>query len=477
MSTLLWSPQPGPQTDFVRCPVFEVMFGGARGGGKTEASVGEWIGHSDLYQEYASGLFLRRRRKDLDGVIERTLQLYSKLGGKYNATRNTWRMPKGSLLEFGYLERPDDVLQYQGRSFTRIYVEEAAQFPSYSPIAKLKATLRSANKVPVGMRLTSNPGGAGHQWVKERYINPAPKGYKIIKDVDEYEIDGKKIQLELERVFIPSKITDNRLLLESDPTYILQLKQTGSESLVKAWLEGDWDAVDGAYFDEWDQKIHVLYTRDYLHRIPDKAVRFRALDWGSAKPFSVGWYVVSDGTWGLPKNALLRYREWYGTKSGGNMGLKMHAKAVAEGILNREKGEVITYGVADPSIFKEDGGPSIAELMAVTGVDWFPADNQRMQGWNRIRQSLLEHELFFLDNNVHMIRTLPAIQHDEDKPEDLDTHSEDHLADELRYAVMSRYWALDSMEQPPSTPKDIRSWTITELIERNSTKSRVSSYD
>ena len=316
---VIWQPQEGPQTALVACPIFEVFYGGARGGGKTEGSIGDWLEHSGRYGEAATGVFFRRKFKQLEEVVARTSQLYSQIGAKYNEQKATWSMPGGGRLKFRYLERDSDAQEYQGHSYTRVYVEEATNFPSPAPINLLRGTLRSAAGVPVGMRLTGNPGGPGHHWVKSRYITPDPRGYRVIKE----DFEGlNKETITLERVFIPSKLNDNRLLQENDPFYVARLRQSGSEALVRAWLEGNWDLVDGAFFDCWDPNLHILRVGEWLHRIPRWSLRFRAFDWGYAKPFNCGWYAVSDGTWGLPAEALVKYREWYGRR-----GSRMRAPA------------------------------------------------------------------------------------------------------------------------------------------------------
>ncbi len=468
-ATILWQPQQGPQTALLECPVFEVFYGGARGGGKTESSIGDWLQHSSQFGENAIGIFVRRKLTQLSEVIARTKQIFKPLGAKYNEQQKTWTMPGGGRLKFVYLERDSDAEEYQGHSYTRVYVEEATNFPSPAPIDKLRATLRSGAGVPVGMRLTGNPGGAGHNWVKRRYIDPDPRGFKIITESEELEYDGIKQTVSLSRVFIPSKIGDNVLLMRNDPTYILRLRQSGSEALVKAWLEGNWDIVDGAFFDNWDQK-HVL-SMDWLNRIPKRAMRFRAFDWGSAKPFSVGWYVISDGSWGLPVGAMVKYREWYGAK-GPNKGLKMTADQVADGILNREKGEIISYGAADPSIFIRDGGPSIGETMIIRGCNWTRADNRRKPGWEIMRQRLAGENgdpmLYFLECCEDSIRTIPTLQHDETDPEDLDTEAEDHAADETRYACTSRPWVPKGKPLPPgyAAQQGQEQRTISSFIEQ-----------
>ena len=473
--TILWSPQPGPQTALLECPIFEVFYGGARGGGKTESSIGDWLQHSSLYGEGAIGIFFRRKLVQLAEVIARTKQIFHKLGAKYNEQQKTWTMANGARLNFAYLERDSDAEEYQGHNYTRVYVEEVTNFPSPAPIDKLRATLRSGSGVPVGMRLTGNPGGAGHNWVKKRYIDPNPCGYQVIAEEMEIEVDGVKRMVSLSRVFIPSKIGDNQLLMRNDPTYILRLRQSGSEALVKAWLEGNWDIVDGAFFDEWDEYVHVLPTNEFLALRNPGMLYFRGFDWGSAKPFSVGWYAVLDkeykiGERTLPKGAMVKYREWYGS-TGPNKGLKMTADLVAQGIVEREKGERIRYGVADPAIFIRDGGPSIGETMAIHKCSWRRADNKRKAGWEQVRQRLVGSGgtpmLYFCDCCEDTIRTLPTLQHDETDPEDLDTEAEDHAADETRYAVMSRPWVPKAA--PPAgsgLPKLPGQFTINELVER-----------
>jgi hypothetical protein len=133
------------------------------------------------------------------------------------------------------LEREDDAEKYQGHSYTRIYGEELTNWASPRGLDRLKATLRSSSGVPVGFRASANPGGPGHQWVKARYIDPAPAGYRILND------EGGQT-----RVFVPSRLADNKILTAADPEYANRLKSAGPEAVVRAWLEGDWDVVEGA---------------------------------------------------------------------------------------------------------------------------------------------------------------------------------------------------------------------------------------
>lgn len=435
---IIWQPQPGPQMHLLTCPVFEVFYGGARGGGKTDGMLGEWVAHAHRYGDRASGLMVRRTRTELYDTIERSRQLYTLIGAKFNEQDKLWRFPNGARLRFAYLERDADAANYQGHNYTRVYVEEIGNFPNSAPIMKLMATLRSSAGVPCRFRATGNPGGPGHHWVKARYIDPAPHGYQIIRDGG------------LDRVYIPAKVMDNHALMQSDPTYVDRLRMSGSPELVRAWLEGDWSVIAGAFFPEFSIERHVVQPFE----LPAHWTRIRAADWGSARPFSIGWYAVSDGTLpAFPRGAMIKYREWYGMQDGQpNVGVKMPAEQVADGIKEREI-EKVTLGVMDPAAFASDGGPSIAERMSTRGVQFMRADNKRVTqagalgGWDQLRARLIGDDapmLYFFSTCVHTIRTLPALQHDEHKPEDVDTEAEDHAADETRYACMARPWVKDA---------------------------------
>ena len=360
-----------------------------------------------------------------------------------------FRGPNGGRLRFSYLESDSDADAYQGHSYTRLYPEEMGTFPSEAPINKLQATLRSGHGVPCKMKGTCNPGGPGHQWVKARYrLDLFPKGFETFEIEFKNPWTGKV--LKKTRTFIPSKVNDNKYLGDD---YVANLYQVGSKQLVDAWLNGDWSVVEGAFFDCWSALKHVIPPFE----IPKDWLRFRSCDWGSAKPFSVGWWAIvqddqqlADGRI-LPRGAMVRYREWYGMKPGHpNVGLKMTAEDVADGIKAREYGEDIRYGVIDPSAFQVDGGPSIGERMSMRKIHFTKADNKRVAklgalgGWDMLRHRLTGIDdvpmIYFFSTCAHAIRTLPALQHDPAKMEDVDTEGEDHAPDEIRYAAMSRPW-------------------------------------
>lgn len=462
---VVWKPQPGPQTKLLTCPetISEVFYGGARGGGKTDGVLGRFIGRAHRYGENASGIMLRRERTQLIDTIERARQLYIPLGCTFEAHPPRFRFPNGARLLMAYLERDTDAEAYQGHSYTDVCVEELGNFPNAAPVKKMMATLRSAQGVPTQFIATGNPGGPGHQWVRARYIDPAPLGYEVITDPD----------TGLTRVYIPARVGDNQALLSADPQYVARLKASGSPELVRAWLDGDWTVIAGAFFPEFTLQRHVRKA----FQIPAHWTRFRAMDWGSARPFCVLWFAVSDGSLsGVPRGALVCYREWYGSTGEPNVGLKMTAEEVAREILARERGDTIVYGVIDPAAFNSDGGPSIAERMRGLGCHWDRADNARVArvgaqgGWDQVRARLKDDALILFDCCKDLIRTLPALQHDPNKLEDVDTDAEDHAPDTLRYGCMSRPWVQDA---PTNTPiRFPTAMTINEIIQHHARRER-----
>jgi hypothetical protein len=471
MPKLAWKPQIGPQAALVDCPLPEVFFGGARGGGKTDGVLGKWAIKERKYGAAFNAIMFRRTQVSSEDAIERSKEIYTPLGAKWAAPR--WRMPNGGRIGFAYLDSVDDAQQYQGRNVTDAWVEEAGQFPKPDPIMRLFGVLRSSAGVPIQLILTANPGGAGQHWIRSRYeLHPFPlKPRRLLRPLP----DGTLHQVGV----IPSRIRDNLILMESDPGYVSRLHLVGSAALVKAWLEGDWTAIEGAYFDCWSER-NIIEP----FAVPSDWVRFRSGDWGSYSPFSIGWWAVVQDDYLvlqsrlLPRGALVRYREWYGSKdpAQGAVGLKLTAEEVADGIIRRERDDPrLAYGVMDPSVFKEDGGPSIGEringrLLFKQRTPFHGADNTRvsttrdrrgaMSGWDQMRARIIGKGtvpsntpmIYTFDTNVASIRTIPVLQHDPDKHEDLDTESEDHAADDWRYACSSRPWT--RFKPVPDMPKD-----------------------
>jgi hypothetical protein len=467
-----WRAQPGPQLVAIQKPwVPELMFGGARGGGKTAFLLGDFA--QDVPTPagpYWHGVLFRRTYPQLEEVVKQSMEMYPPWFGRDNVRwtekDKTWRWKNGATLKLRFLELDGDWMEYQGHQYGWVGFDELTTWPNAENYLRIKANLRSARPEVKykRMRSSANPGGPGHEWVKEYFgIGRYPKGSVLLTPEDESTST---------RMFLPSKVTDNKILLAADPNYVNRLKGLGSPELVRAWLEGDWNVVQGAYFPEFTPARHVIRPFE----VPSDWPRMCAMDWGSAAPFAVYWAAISDGSCldngqYLPRGSLVVYREWYGAKSA-NRGLKMTAEEVAEGIVNRTpEDEKIRDFVIDPAAFAMNGGPSIAERMMTSvpsgTLSMRRGDNKRIPGWDQLRDRLRgdgEHPaIYFFSTCQHLIRTLPALQHDEIKPEDVDTEGEDHAGDAVRYLCMMRPWL---PEKPPADKPRMTGYCLDELWEQ-----------
>lgn len=467
-----WRPQAGPQEEAVKLAIInELFYGGAVFGGKSDFLLGDFAQDVPRYGSAWHGILFRESYPQLEELIKRAKEIYPAWFGVsindiWYSQEKTFKFPNGSTLKMRFAEGDDDWMEYSGASFGWIGWDELPLMRSPNNYLKLKARLRSAGtEIPVKrIRATGNPGGPLHKWVKDYFrISEYPLGRVVFKQ------DG------MTRMFLRSRLEDNALGLKNDPAYEERLMGLGSPELVRAWRDGDWEIVQGAYFPEFVASKHVIEPFE----IPSRWLRFRAMDWGSSSPFCVHWFAVSDGTVpGIPREAVVLYREWYGAdKKKFNTGLKMQAEAVGAQIADLESLDgKITYGVLDPSAFRHDSGPSIAEKLGVGGADFHPADNTRigtkgaMGGWDEVRARLngdIEMVdgtprvvgppmLYIFSTCTTIIRTLPAMQHDPKKPEDMDTRGEDHAPDTLRYGLMSRPWVKGAKVErvPFSTGRD-----------------------
>lgn len=468
----VWTPQPGFQHAYLSCPFREMLIGGSRGGGKTDGIVGRILKRASQYGAHYSAVVLRQEMPQADDLIDRAEEVWSSFG-KFRRYDKTCAFINGASVRFRPLESIRDANKYHGQNVTEFIVEEAGNYPDPSPIMRLFGALRSAHGVPTSMSMSANPGGSGHAWLKQRYrLDVYKQGMQPLKTIIPAR-PGVHDEIEHTRIFLPAKITDNKILMQNDPSYIANLYQVGDEKLVRAWIDGDWDAVEGAFFEEWRDARHVL--ADF--KTPSHWVHFRSIDWGFARPFSVGWWTIAgdeiqhDGRT-IPRGALIRYREWYGCKAGQhNVGIRLNADEAAAGIKERTH-EKIDYTVLDPAGWGSQSGPSIAETLLRNGVPCRKADNKRVAthghlgGWDQLRQRLrgtieAEPMIYCTRSCKDSIRLMPQMQHDPLKPEDLDTDMEDHIADEWRYACMSRPWT----RSKPLPPEQFREPTFNEWIE------------
>ena len=437
-NNIIFKPNVGPQTEFLAAAEREVLYGGSAGGGKSYAMLADplrYMGHPSF-----SGLLLRHTTEELRELIYKSKEIYPQIwrGIKWSERKMQWVAPSGARLWMSYLDKDDDVLRYQGLAFSWIGFDELTQWSTPYAWNYMRSRLRStAHDLPIYMRATTNPGGRGHHWVKKMFIDPAPYG----KNFDATDIEtGNALRYPaghakagtalFKRRFIPARLSDNPYLAEQGDyeAMLLSLPEQQRRQL----LDGDWDIKEGAAFTEFDRNIHIVEP----YRIPNNWVKFRACDYGYGSMSGVLWFAVS------PAEQLIVYRELY-------VG-KVLAADLADRIIELEADDGgMRYGVLDSSLWHKRGdtGPSLAEQMIMRGCRWRPSDRSkgsRVSGKNEIHRRLQvdefteEPRLVFFNNCTNIASQLPALPIDKKNPEDIDTHSEDHLYDALRYGIMSR---------------------------------------
>ncbi len=446
---IIFSPNEGPQTEFLQAWEQEVLYGGAAGGGKSYAMLADPMRY--FSNPNFRGLLVRRTNDELKELKWKSISLYNNptIKGQWREKDSIWRFPSGAEFWFTYLERDEDVLRYQGQSFTWIGIDELTQYSTPFAWNYLRSRLRSTDpNLPLSMRATSNPGGPGHGWVKKMFIDPAPYNTTFdATDLDtgetlrypevypinhrmagqEHPMKGKAL---FQRRFIPASLYDNPYLMQ-DPNYEANLMSM-PEDQRRQLLEGDWNVADGAAFREFSPRHHVVkpFKIEYNWR------KFRSCDYGYGSYSAVHWYAIDN------EGTLIVYRELYVTKKTG--------KELAELILEAEKDENISYGVLDSSVWAERGttGPTVAEEMISAGCRWRPADRSkgsRSAGKNRLHELLKVNEvtnrpgIVFFDTCRQIITDLPVIPADPDGEDDIDDrYTSDHAYDSIRYGIMSR---------------------------------------
>lgn len=429
------------QEQFINTEAFETFFGGAAGGGKSYGQLVDAFLYALKYPKSKQIIF-RRTFPDLEkSLIRVSLEFYPRKVATYNTSKHVWYFKNGSIVDFGYIDTEKDVYQYQSAEYDVIRFDELTHFTEYM-YTYMISRCRGANPYPKHIKSSGNPGGVGHSWVKARFIDIGEpnKVHEITLD------NGKKSTV----IFIPSLVQDNMFLLDNDPDYIDRLELL-PEKEKQALLYGDWDIFDGQFFTEFDRKIHVIepfvIPKDWrIYRTRDYGLDMCATLW-IAMDYQMNCYA---------------YKELYES----DLIVSEAARKI-----NEMTDEKIQIDYAPPDLWNrnKDTGKSTADIFAENGQYLTKADNNRVTGWLAVHEWLkvykdeqgqLNSKLKIFSNCVNLIRTLPALQHDEKNPNDVavEPHELTHIPDALRYfCTMWQSPLVARKEKPKGT------YTPTEL--------------
>ena len=292
---VVWSPQE-KQAQFMKRGEYEALYGGAAGGGKSDALLAEALRQVNI--PCYRGIIFRKTYPQLTELEDRSAAIYRAAypKAKYNKTKHCWSFPSGAKIYFGAMQRSKDKLNYQGKHFDFVGFDELTQF-SWEEYSYMFSRNRPGGEgTRVYIRATANPGGPGHSWVKQRFITAGEPLKPINEQHTVYKPDGTEVKIKRSRVFVPASVFDNEKLLKNDPAYLASLSMLPTAEK-KALLYGDWDSFSGQVFSEWrDDPVHYE-DRLWTHvikpfEIPKHWVIVRGFDFGYTKPFSVGWYAV-----------------------------------------------------------------------------------------------------------------------------------------------------------------------------------------
>lgn len=467
---IAWEALPGSQRLFLNCPIFECLYEGTRGPGKTDSilmAYAKYVGKG--YGDRWQGVIFRREYKELDDLVAKSKRWFYQIfpEARWLASKSDykWVWPTGEELKFRVGKNADDYWSYHGHEIPFLGFEELTNWATLEFYLTMFSVCRSGDHtVPCMVRATANPWGKGHSAVKARFIDPMPAGVPMID-----EKTGKA------RVRIFGSIAENPYL---DDEYLNTLKAVEDPNKRKAWILGDWDISSGGILeDAWSRDVHVLTP----FRIPETWRVDRAFDWGSSAPYSCGWFAESDGVTPIklpdgsekhyPRGTVFLIAELYGWNGTPNVGVRETNETIAKRIVEVEaglrgrlitKGHHIYDGPADASIFDVVNGDSYADEMGRNGVTWVPSykgKGSRVQGWERLRAMLLAAKrgdrevpgFYVFENCRNWIRTVPVLPRDDKNPDDVDTEAEDHSGDMTRYRLL---------KEPPQEPQLIQiGWT------------------
>lgn len=515
---IVWAPLAGSQTLSQSCPANTILFHGTRGPGKTDSQLMRFRRRVGLgYGRFWRGVIFDREYKNLDDLISKSLRWFPEFGdgARFISSKSDykWTWPTGEELLFRAIKREAEYWGYHGAEFPFIGWNELTKYPTDVLFDMMLSCNRSSFRpqdypvtidgkryeetgeihllndwdsdgvehllpeIPLEVFATCNPYGAGHNWVKKRFINASAPGRIFKRTINVFNPRTQKREDVVKtQVHLFGSYKENKFL---SPEYVAELETMSDPNKRRAWLFGDWDVVAGGMFDDvWDRTQNIVAE----FRLPKDWKMFHTFDWGSSHPFSVGWwaesdgsdYQLPDGTWkSTVRGDQFRFAEWYGWSGKSNVGLRMIDVDISKGIIQRELamgiyGRVLP-GAADSSIWDVLNGNSYAANMLkpvkingtmYNGVEFRRSDKSkgsRIAGWEKMRKYIRNaHKqyiklpngvmvpvpreqpgLFVFEGCKCFIDLVPNLPRDEIEQDDVDSEAEDHIGDETRYHFLS----------------------------------------
>lgn len=418
------------QQSFIDSKAFETLFGGAAGGGKSYGQLVDALLYSLKYKKSKQIIF-RSTFADLEKSLIRTsLDLYPLSIAEYNSSKHTWKFKNGSIIDFGYIQYEKDVYQYQSAEYDVIRFDELTHFTEFM-YTYLISRCRGANPYPKYIKSSTNPGGVGHNWVKERFIDIGMPNTIHTCKMETGETTT--------RIFIPSLVQDNKFMLIYDPDYIKRLDAL-PEKERKALKYGNWDIFDGQFFSEFRRDIHVVEPFE----VPKDWLIYFTMDYGL--DMLAGLWIAVD----YNNNAYV-FREVY---------IPNLIVSKARDTIKELTQEDIYVHLAPPDLWNrhKETGKSTADIFQEGNITLYKTNNDRINGWLQTKEWLKIYRdeqgcdnsrLKIFSTCTNLIRCLPQLQYDSKKIGDVATepHEITHVPDALRGFCV--YWT----QEPIFIPK------------------------
>jgi hypothetical protein len=496
MERVLWAPQEGPQTQALLRQEFELLLGGAKGGGKSACGIG-WLvsGNPTVPSSKTTpidisyvncpdyrALALRKNLIDLNSWIDEARRVWGPMGAEFKQNPDMFEFPSGAKIILGHLDSADSVYKYFGNVVHRIFLDELTFIPDYKTYNMLKSCVRSTvSGIRPQLLLTANPGGKGHAWVRARFIDPIDESGKRIPPltpmIERSFNPFLKQWTQTSRIYIPARLADNKILLQNDPTYYDRLNLMDEQER-KAYLYGDWSAFEGEVFTSFraehkegepDNACHVITPRKLEPWWP----RWIGGDWGYGHSSAIFWACQD------PNGQVIIYRELVAKEVGSvELGMAI-AHASLPDIKGLEKKNMVFY-LSPDTWAKRDEPNSIAEMVTVgiqrilgasagylmeedrpaspvvgtPSIGVTKAYHARVLGWQYMRELMRWREvpelvsltsgreklpkLQIFDTCTRLIRAIPTATYDKDGEDVLKTKSaEDDVLDGARYCLVA----------------------------------------